>query len=161
MSGDIPDPVSYRALDQSVTPGCRVTELQLKLFVLPATEARPAVPIQGSPLPATGSPNPVKHKSNMGHGNPWSLVPESSCVASGNWDRQEPDPSASPHPPVGSVHVPAAAVGTPWITAAPGCKRMITRRMRPRVRLHLAVFSFFFVETGSLYIALDILEFIM
>lgn len=77
---------------------------------------------QASRAPEQGCPHPVKHKSNLGHGNPWFLVPESSCVASGSWGRQEPGLFASPHPQVGPAHVPEAAAGTLWTTAAPGCE---------------------------------------
>lgn len=51
------------------------------------------------------------------------MVPESSCVASGSWGRQEPGLSASPRPLAGSALVPAAAARTPWTTAAPGWGR--------------------------------------
>lgn len=85
------------------------------------SSALPILPHTSSTL-CPGLPSPCPDRK-VGHGGPRSLVPESSCVASGSWGRREPGPSASPRPLAGSALVPAAAAGTPWTTAVPGWGR--------------------------------------
>lgn len=105
----------------------------LKPSVAPTPTAHssdlPILPHTSSTLcPELPSPCPDR---KVGHGGPWSLVPESSCVASGSWGKQEPSPSASPRPRGGSAHAPAAAAGTPWTAVAPGWEGVVTRGKRP------------------------------